>query len=184
MRRISKNTKYTILSFLLPFGMYFIYKSFENLSEFEFYFYLFFFYFILLNIILFVTLTKVEKISLIIENKPKYLILYEVIKYVLIVSFIFSIYYWIIYDYKKQNFTNVIEGTQFEIFFDFYYYSITTFIMNNASEIKPNTILSKFLVLSQILISFSSIIIYLSNYKDFGNFFKKIEDRINNRKKI
>lgn len=181
MKMFSKNIKHTILSLLLPFGMYFIYNSFKNLSEFEFYFFLFFFYFILLNIILFFTLNKVERISIIVESKPKYLILYEVIKYVLIVSVIFSTYYWIIYDYKKQNFINVIEGNQFEIFFDFYYYSLTTFIMNNASEIKPTTILSKFLVLSQILISFSSIVIYLSNHKDFGNFFKQIEDKINNK---
>lgn len=181
MKIFSKNFKHTILSLILPFGMYFIYKSFEKLTELEFYFFLFFFYFILLNIIIFFTLNKVEKITLIVENKPKYLILFEVLKYIIIVSFVFATCYWIIYDYKKQNFINVIEGNPFEIFFDFYYYSLTTFIMNNGSDIKPNTILSKFLVLSQILTSFSSIVIYLSNHKDFGNFFKQIEDRINKK---
>lgn len=181
MKLFSEDNKYTILNLFLPFGMYYMYSTFEDVSEFEFYFFLTFFFLLLILISFFFILQKVERISFIIKNKPKYLILNEVLKYVLIISFTFSTYYWIVYDYKSDNFINVIEGNHFEVFFDFYFYSLTTFIMNNASDIKPNSLLSKFLVLSQVLISFSTIIIYLSNYKYFGNFFKKIEDKINKK---
>lgn len=181
MKLFNQDFKYTVMSLLLPFAMYFIYTTLEGVSKSQFYFFLFFFYLVLLIITLLFTQMKVEKISLILESKSKYLILYEALKYILIVSFVFSTYFWIIYDYDKQNFTDVVGGNQFEIFFDFYYYSLTTFIMNNASEIKPATLSAKFLVLSQVLISFSSLVIYLSNHKDFRNFFKQIEDKINNK---
>lgn len=185
MKLINEKIKYSIISLIIPFGMYFIYKSFENVNEFSFYTYIIFFIFILINISMFFMLQKVEEITNIITyNKPKYLIIYEVLKYVLITSFLFSSYYWIIFDYKNENFINVTKGNSIEIFFDFYFYSITTFLMNNASEIKPNSILSKLLITNQILLSFSAIVLFLSNYKEVGNFFKQIEDKINKKDSI
>lgn len=179
MNKLTIEHGYSFLALLLPFGMYFLYCTFEDVSEINFYYFSFFFYFVLVQIILYFTIKKVDRIVIISERKNYYLVIYEVLQYVLIISFIFSMYYWIIYDFKKENFSNVVNGSGLEIFFDFYFYSITTFVMNNGSDIKPTAILSKFLVMTQIIISFTAVVIYLSNHQKIGNLFKHIEDRIN-----
>ena len=171
----------TFLSLILPFGMYFIYKTFSEISTFGFYFYLSFFYYFLLMAIFQLTLKTVEKIHSINQNKTKYLLIFEVVKFVLLMGFLFSSYFWIIFDYNNENFINVKNGNMFETFFDFYFYSLTSFIMNNGSDIKPTSILSKIIVLTQNLWSFITIVIFLSQHKEIGNFFKEIEDRINGK---
>lgn len=76
---------------------------------------------------------------------------------------------------------NVTKENKFAIFLDFFFYSLTSFIMNNSSDIKPNTILAKGIVLTQIIASFITLVLFLSQHKEFGNFFKQIEDRINRK---
>ncbi|MDR4954882.1 hypothetical protein REB14_22085 [Chryseobacterium sp. ES2] len=171
----------SILNLVLPLFMYLVYKTLQKPDDFTFYSFLFFFYFFLIMAIMNIIIDFVTKIHNINQSKPKYYIILEVIKFIVLSSFLFSTYYWIIHDYNNKNFLNVITGNNFEIFLDFYFYSITSFIMNNSSEIKPNTLLAKGFVLTQIIASFSTIVLFLAQYKEFGNIFKQIEDKINNK---
>jgi len=123
----------------------------------------------------------VEKIATVNDEKPKYYIIPEVFKFVLSISILFSTYYLIINDNNSNNFLNVAKGNKLEIFLDFFFYSFTTFIMNNSSEIKPNTLLAKGIVLTQIIASFATLVLFLSQYKEFGNFIKQIEDKVNRK---
>jgi len=171
----------TIITLVMPFLMYVIYQSLQNLDTFNFYFFLSFFYlFLILSIMNFIV-DFVSEIHNINQSKPKYYIILEVIKFISLSSLLFSTYYWIIQDYNSKNFLNVVNGNKFEIFLDFYFYSITSFIMNNSSEIKPNSLLAKSIVLTQVISSFSTIVLFLSQYKEYGNIIKQIEDRINNK---
>jgi len=159
----------TFLNFVLPLLMYGIYSSLQNINDFGFYSFLLFFYFFLLISTMHIIINFVSEIHSINQSKPKYYIIGEVVKFILLTSFLFSTYYWIIQDYNNKNFSNVINGSKLEIFFDFYFFSITSFIMNNNSEIKPNTLLAKGIVLTQILASFITIVLFLAQYKEFGN---------------
>lgn len=123
----------------------------------------------------------IENVHIVNNEKPKYYLISEVLKFIFLNSILFSTNYWIIYDYNSDNFLNVKKGNGSEVFLDFFFYSFTSFIMNNSSEIKPNTILAKGIALTQIVTSFITLVLFLSQHKEFGNFIKQIEDRINRR---
>jgi hypothetical protein len=131
--------------------------------------------------VMYLIIEFVEKIHIVNEGKPKYYLIWEVLKFIFLISILFSTYYWIINDNNSNNFLNVTKENKFAIFLDFFFYSLTSFIMNNSSDIKPNTILAKGIVLTQIIASFITLVLFLSQHKEFGNFFKQIEDRINRK---
>lgn len=176
-----QKSKATVITLLLPILMYFVYQSLGDLSNFEFSFYLSFFYFFLLMSVMYLIVEFVEKIHLVNIEKPKYYLISEVLKFIFFISILFAAYYWIINDNNSNNFINVTKGNRFEVFLDFFFYSFTSFIMNSSSEIKPNTILAKGIVLTQIVASFTTLVLFLSQHKEFGNFIKQIEDRINRK---
>lgn len=161
--------------------MYLVYLSLGKLSSFPFYFFLLFFYFFLIISTINIIFEFVSAIHNCNIGKPKYYIIYEILKFVILISLLYSTYYWIIEDYDKSNFLNVKNGNGFQVYLDFYFYTVTSFLMNNSSDIKPNSFLSKGLVLTQVIFSFVTIVVFLSQYKEFGDISKEIEDRINKK---
>ncbi|MCU7613945.1 hypothetical protein N0B16_05805 [Chryseobacterium sp. GMJ5] len=181
MKKKLEKSKATVVTLILPILMYLLYKSLGTLSNFEFYLYLAFFYYFILMSVMSLIIEFFEKIYVVNEEKPKYHLISEVLKFIFLISILFSTNYWIINDNNSSNFLNVTKGNKFEIFLDFFFYSLTTFIMNNSSEIKPNTIIAKAVVLTQIIASFTTLVLFLSQHKEFGNIIKQIEDRINRK---
>lgn len=180
--KILNKIKLTVGLLLLPFMMYTIYEKMEKLSIFEFYYFLACFYFVLLNSLMILITKFVEETHNVSNKKSKYFLILAALKFIFITSLLFSTYYWVINDYDNNNFINVTTGDKVDVFIDFFFYSTSNFVMNNASDIKPNSILAKGIVLTQIITSFTTIVLFLSNHKELGNFFKQMEDDINKKK--
>lgn len=81
-------------------------------------------------------------------------------------SLLYSSYYYCTYLEDPSRFANVIKGNFFETYFDFFYYSFGKFLLNNNSQIIATSNFSKLISLTEILASFTSIVIILANYKD------------------
>lgn len=150
------------------------------------YWYLFFSgFFFYLYCVLFtsfsLTLDVVEEIHFYKLKGIKFKILIIAVKYVLLVGFLFASIFWMVYNVEKQSFNNVDDSDFVSTFFDFFFYATTNFLINNSSEIKPTTTFAKFLVLNQNILSFTTIVIFLAQYTEIGNFFKEFQDWVNGK---
>ena len=132
------------------------------------------YYLMLLFLVFFFMLFQTEKIVYFLDNRSgKLIFLKNMILFIIFISLTFASFYWVIYDYDNQSFLNVISGNRFEIYLDFAIYSLGVFLINNNSEIMPNTLYSKLFVSTEILSSFTTIVLILANLKELKNPFNE-----------
>lgn len=77
----------------------------------------------------------------------------------------FAIDYTCLYHISHYSFTGAInEHTVYNMFFDFVYFSILAFATVGLGDIVPFTVTAKVLVLMEVILSFFTIIVVISNF--------------------
>lgn len=154
---------------LLPLLSYVLFSVIikSELTDFYAYSYALFFYlFLLFSVFYFVTY-QTEKIFSHIENSNgRFKFLAHTLGIVFFLSLTFSSYYWCLFDYNSESFLNVKKESGVFVFLDFVFYSFGVFVMNNASEIKVNSMYAKLFVGTEMFTAFITLILILSNFKD------------------
>lgn len=155
---------------VLPFFLYFFAMVFfpkESGSNYVFLLGFLFYIYLLISIVYFLTfkIEKIVKYSISDDTKP--ILMAHVFMVIIFLTLAFASFYWCIYDYNHNSFKNVIGQNFFEQYFDFFYYSLGIFLVNNNSEIQAVSNYSKLFSLTEMLSTFISIILIFSNYKDF-----------------
>lgn len=151
---------------ILPFFMYLIFRLMlvEECNEFERYGFGFFFFFFLIISNFYFVLYQTEKIHEHEDNSSgRFKFLAHILGIIFFLSLTFASYYWCLFDYNKSSFLKVSEANEY---LDFFYYSFGVFIMNNTSEIQPNSLYAKLFVGTEMLTAFITLILILANYKD------------------
>lgn len=151
---------------IFPFFLYLFFKVIlmDLCNDFEKYIFGFFFFFFLLFSNIYFVLYHTEKVH---EHEDdsggrlKFLV--HTLGIIFFLSLTFASYYWCLFDYNKSSFSKVSDINEY---LDFFYYSFGTFIMNNTSEIQPNTFYAKLFVGTEMLTAFITLILILANYKD------------------
>lgn len=178
----SKRSKYispfifNIVQVLIPVFLFL--SQNQNFSKFQFYSFALSFYVLLIFTISINAFGFVDIVgNLNRKNKP-FLIIVEFLKFVFLISLFFSAYFFTLQLYDPDSFIGVIDGNTIEKVLDFYFYSMTNFILNNSSDIKPNSLVAKGLVATQTITSFSTIVLYLAYYKSSGSILNQLEEKI------
>lgn len=151
---------------ILPFFLYLIFRIMvlESCNDLEKYFFGFFFFFFLIISNFYFVVYQTEKIHEHEDNSGGRLkFLAHTLGIIFFLSLTFASYYWCLFDYNKSSFLKVSEANEY---LDFFYYSFGVFIMNNTSEIQPNSLYAKLFVGTEMLTAFITLILILANYKD------------------
>jgi len=157
---------------LFPFLMYAIFNVFFNPSCLVFPFIVN--YLILIYLIFYFVLFQSEIISdLLNKKKEKKRFIQNMLLFVGFISMTFASFYLVIYDYDPNSFLNVCSGNYAEKYADFVFYSIGIFLGNNESDITANTFYSKLFVSTEVISSFATLVIILSNLRILQNPFNE-----------
>lgn len=106
---------------------------------------------------------KIEEASVNNISYSKFLIIILVNILLIIVSF--TVDYACLDQIDNNSFIGVIDRDHlFNTFYDFFYFSITTFSTVGAGDIFPATKSSKFLVILEVMVAFITTIIVISNF--------------------
>lgn len=162
---------------LIPIFLMLLQKPYKEISTIDFYMFITIYYFFFLftiseRILSFICSLRPNGKSL--RNFGATVIM-KTSEFVFGISLLFASYYFTIQLYDNTNFKGVIDGNYFLLFIDFYFYALTSFVMNNISEIKPTSILAKIMTTTEVMVSFFTIILYIANYKSSGVLLERFE---------
>lgn len=166
-KNFGRNILIIVFPLLLLFFSQHIYQFKTNL---DYYLAAIIFYMMLLISVVYFIAFQTEYIYDFIKKKDSKLkFVLRTVFYIISFSLTFSGYYLSIYLFDNNNFINVTSGNFVEVYFDFFFYSIGVFLINNNSSILANTFFAKLITITEILSSFISIIIILGNFKALRN---------------
>lgn len=160
---------------LLPLISYLSFKIVNSL-ECNYFFGLFFYFQLLITVFYFIVF-QVEKIYEYNNNKNLRFFLFQISSIILILSFVFTLYYWCLFDYDPSNFSNLKTENRFLVIIDFFFYGLGVFLMNNNSTIQADSFLAKLFVGTEMFSAFIILVLIFANYADFKNSKKKIGEK-------
>lgn len=165
----------SFLFLLLPILSYLFFKVINSL-ECNYFFGLFFYFQLLITVFYFIVF-QVEKIYEYNNNKNLRFFLFQISSIILILSFVFTLYYWCLFDYDPSNFSNLKTENRFLVIIDFFFYGLGVFLMNNNSTIQADSFLAKLFVGTEMFSAFIILVLIFANYADFKNSKKKIGEK-------
>ena len=172
-KRIFTIVQNTLISIFLPFLLYYVMTTVcqkESLDTISFVIYY-------CNLILFIftfSIYQCEKIQDFLGHKIGQMKFICSICYILLsLSLIFTSYYFCLYIDNPLNFNNVSKGNIFEQYYDFFFYSLGIFVMNNQSSIESTSFYAKLFVSTEILTVFVLLVVIFANYKELNNPFNE-----------
>lgn len=145
----------------------------------------FFVVFYLIISILATVLYTVEKMA---EYMSRKVSLSKLISYVFLILFSLSLMYCIMYYCIFDLYPNCFEGVSCSSnsvvkLFDFFFYSFSIMTTIGGTEVTPITLLSKSLVLLEMITAFLFIVVLIANYENVGraykDYLKEISDKEN-----
>lgn len=114
-------------------------------------------------------LVQTEKITEYLTKKLNTIeFLINIVALIIFISLSYATFYWCIYDFNNETFNNVMGNNFIEIYFDFFYYSLGVFLVNNNSQIQAATYYSQIFTMTEMISTFIVIIIIFSNYKNLN----------------
>lgn len=98
-------------------------------------------------------------------------------------SLMYCIMYYCIYDLYPETFKGVSESNTVVVLFDFFFYSFSIITTIGGTELIPTSVLSKVLVLLEMLTAFLFLIILIANYENVGKSYKNYLKELSNKRK-